>query len=225
MLTTADSPRLRHRATKEAAIAAARHLDEQLFEASQARRSRTLVELPEPIRCGWEREFYVRADLARSPEGLALAGILRLIQNVEVSRRKDFAERDWNRGGKLAAREHRPRELSEKEFYALDPAFQRQFSIVVHRDRGRVIRKTFAYQKPWQFISRLRPYYLTHTELPASEADSRVRHVESRLYGKGWPMRHLIRHWGASNYWNFDELDWNQGPTVDDWREEIREAS
>ena len=99
-----------------------------------------LIELPEPVRAGWERYFFVRPDVLRSPEGPTVEKLLVLLQRVEYSHRKDFAVRDWRRGHKLRPKIHHLRRISDKEFRGLSTKQQRYFAYYAIR---RKLRGTF----------------------------------------------------------------------------------
>lgn len=195
--------RLARRAYVESQVRRMRALDERLYELSRSRREQVLVELPEPVAVGWERYFFIRPDLDRSPEAPALRRLLPLIQHVEVSNRKDFARRDWQQGGKKVPQPHRHRALSEKEFWALDERLQRCFELHIERTpKTNHRRRIFVFKDPWKFVSRTRRYSITHRALPHSEADSERRFIDGIQYGKGWPFRHRMRTegWGGRHW-------------------------
>jgi hypothetical protein len=209
---TLPKRRVGRRLAKDAALRKARALTGRRCELGNSRREAVLVELPQPIRWGWERYFFVRPELAHTTEGPALEAVLRFTQNLQWSNRKDFAERDWRRGGKKRPTAHRLRQIPEEKFWEEVPReLHRYFEPVTHRDKvggGVRVSVTFAVKNPEvRFVSRLRPYYMTHRALPHSEADSEIALVESKLYGPGdWLMRHLIRWQGEY------KDDWDRGP-------------
>lgn len=197
-----------HKAAKLREVIALRERD---FELRASLREEVLVELPEPIRWGWERYFFVRPELAHTTEGPVLVKILALTQNEERSGRRDFAQRDWERGGKLYPRPHRLREIPEDKFWDLvEPPLRRYFEMVTRRSKFRshvTIRISFAVKNPeHRFVSRLRPCYMTHRALPHSEAESEMAEIDRRLYGE-WIMKHLIRHQGAWRDWDWYHHD------------------
>ncbi len=202
--------RLRRRVSVEATIARMRALDRRAFDLCQGRRGREVtIELPVPVRCGYERYWFIRPDLARSPEAPLLREILALVQRVEHSNRRDFAERDYRRGGKKMPQPHALGVLAEKTFYGLEERLQRHFVLFRWVDRHGTQRRAFAFKEPWKFVSRTRTSYLTHRTLPDSEALSEEAHIESLQWGKGYPYRHLIRieGWGSHDFYDYDPFD------------------
>jgi hypothetical protein len=192
---------------KDAALRRALALTARRRDLWNSCKDTVLVELPQPMRSGWERYFYLRPELAHTSEAPALDAVLRLTQNVERSNRKDFARRDWERGGKKRAFPHAMQEISEDKFWDNVPAeLRRYFEPITHREKSRAGARpwvTFAVKNPEaRYVSRTRPYYITHRALPHSEADSEIARIESELYGPSdWLARHLIRHQGASKDW------------------------
>lgn len=196
--------RLARRAYVESQVRRMRALDERLYELGRFRREQVLVELPEPVAVGWERYFFIRPDLDRSPEAPVLRNILPLIQHVEVSNRKDFARRDWQQGGKKVPKPHRPSAISEKTFWSLDEKLQRYFELRIERiPKTNYRQRIFVLKDPWKFVSRTRRYYITHRALPHSETLAEEAHIDKIQYGKGWPYRHRMRTegWGGDR-WN-----------------------
>lgn len=176
-----------------------------------------LVELPEPVRAGWQRYFFIRPDLERSPEAPLLRRLLPVVQNDQWANRHDFAQRDWQRGGRLRPTAHDLRVLdSERELHALDDPLQRCFVMERWRDSYGHWRRRWVVAHPWKFVSRVRPYYYTHRVVPNSEAESEQERINQRLYcGKGWPMRHYIRQRGESNL----DRDWRSAVPARDLRQ------
>jgi hypothetical protein len=108
----------------------------ELYREAYSLNNCVLIELPEPVFWGWERYFFVSPDLAHSTEGPALEKVLNLTQNVECSNRKDFAVRDWTRGGKKYPSVHRLREIDERDFFdpdKVDVKLRPYFQQVTHR--------------------------------------------------------------------------------------------
>jgi len=210
MEQTTNGRRRSRRAHVEGQIRRMRSLDDRLHELSRSKRQEVLVELPAPVAAGWERYFFIRPDLDRSPEAPNLRQILPLIQHVEVSNRRDFARRDWQHGGKKVAQPHRPKAISEKSFWGLEERLQRYFELHIERSPGSEYkRRVFVLKDAWKFVSRTRRRYVTHRALPPSEALSETTHIESIQYGKGWPYRHLMRveGWGGRNRYDYGPFE------------------
>ena len=161
----------------------------------------------------------MRPDLAHSPEGPALARLLPVVQQVEFSNRKDFAVRDWSKGGKKRPTEHQLRALREGEFLKLPEELRHYFKGRVETLQNGRRELRFSLKEPWKYATRTRAYYLTHRALPNAEAESELRHIESQLYGPGYPFRHLLRQWGSS--WGDYGDDSRDGPSVDEFDENL----
>lgn len=197
-----DRRRDRRRLTRGQQFREVNHLLKQENETWAAKRGpEALIELPTPVRAGWERYFFVRPDVLKSPEGPTLEKLLVLLQNVQTSRRKDFATRDWRRGNKLRPKVHYLRRISEKEFRSLSEKQQRYFAYYAIKRKtysGSWIEHTYEFKFPWKYVSRTRPYYITHRALPNSEADSRSSFLCKKLWGPDYMYRHFARYVGDS---------------------------
>ena len=206
-------PRAERKVHLESEIRRVWALHRKRSELWNARRETVLVELPEPVFAGWERYWFVRPDLAHSSEGPALARLLAVLQKVDISHRKDFAERDWLRGGKKRPTEHKLHVVSEEDFFEKVGADLRdQFTLVFYKDQWERKQAAFVYRYPWKFVSRVRPYYFTHRALPHSAVESELSEIDKAMFGRGWIYRHSIRHHGAWNDWNYSKAD--TGPMV-----------
>jgi hypothetical protein len=165
----------------------------------------TWVELPEPIRAGWERYFVVRPDVQRGPEGPMYDRILRLVQHVEYSNRKDFAERDWRRGNKRVTKPHVPHRADLATYNAMTPEMQKHFILSVEKDdKGRLQGPVYELVHPWKLQSRIRPSYITHRLIPDGDVASEDKWVRDRMRDRG--------HWGR--------LDHHFGNAYHDWYRE-----
>lgn len=213
-----DQRRQRRRLTRGHQFREVNELLKQRREVSIIRRQpKPLIELPEPVRVGWERYFFVRPDVLKAPEGPTIEKLLALLQRVEYSNRKDFATRNWRRGNKLRPRVHRLQRISDKEFHNLSAKQQRYFAYyaVRHkRDGSSWVEHTYEFLHPWKYVSRTRPYFVTHRALPHSEADSREDFLDNKLFGPDYKYRHFARYKG--DYYS----DWEQlafeGPSVEE---------
>jgi hypothetical protein len=175
---------------------------------------------------GWERYFFVRPDVLKSPEGPTIEKLLVLIQKSETSNRKDFAERDWRNGGKLRPKEHKPKTLSEKEFISLSEKLQRYFDLrlIRHKRFGNNpphIERVYVFKYPWKFVSRVRPWYMTHRGIPNSEAESMSKFLSHKLWGPDYKYRHFLRYTGDYyNRWDDWGHDWYHSGPSEEWVEE-----
>lgn len=163
--------------------------------------SRREVELPEPVRAGWERYFTVRPDLQKSPEGPYLDRILSLVQRRETSNRRDFAQRDWEHGNKMVPRAHRLKEIEPATYWILTPKMREHFVPAVHRSkyRGRtILTATFSVAHEWKFVSRMRPYWLTHQVVYDCDTKSDQHWIDTQLNGPAdFKIRHLLKWRGG----------------------------
>ncbi len=179
--------------------------ERNLFNSRQS--DLTLIELPEPQFAGWERSFYIHPDFVHSSLSSILAQTLSLTQNVERSNRRDFAQRDYQHGRKLKPTEHRLNRIIEAKFHELNLSSDviSQFTPTIERDDRGHIQVWYEVKNPDRYISRIKAYYITHQYIPDSQALSELAWIDHKLYGPGYPYRHIIRLKGA--YKEFDRHD------------------
>lgn len=198
-LTKRHSRRLKKdRDTREAL-----KLERRLSELhSEQRDSAVTVELPKPVRDGWVRYFVVRPDFRKSEDGPYLERVLRLIQRRETSRRKDFAARDWQRGGKIAPTPHELGSITPEAYWVLTERMRSHFRLNARREktwRGERLVTEFVAACPWKFESRVRTNWRTHETVSTFDGDGERSEIFACLYGpRDWLIRHSLRHRGAN---------------------------
>lgn len=189
------------------------------------RKEAVVVDLPEPIRAGWERYFAVRRDLRGSAEGPMLARVLRLVNRVEYSGRRDFAERDRHRGGRMVPRPHKLGTVAPHVYTVMTPEMKRYFVLDVERkDNGRLGEVRFAVLHPWKFESRIAPSFITQRVIPNGDAESEIADIRAELYGPVFLWRHMLHHCGGGNHHDMKEVrarDRRQAPAPDNDDEEV----
>lgn len=173
------------------------------------RRALPLVPLATPYQKGWERNFVLREDIARSKEALFNKTLLEKINTVQYSseksfkkkkkrRRKhvyveklqtvkEFSESEW-RSSKLA--------LTEKEkihFYKRERWYSNCKSYKIH----------YIFNEPWRYVLRVRPNMITHTKMVDAVLESEIDRI--RNYITNHFLRNLmikITH-GRVNNWRW----------------------
>lgn len=159
----------------------------------------TWVKLEEPIRSGWYRYFVVRHDLANSTHIKTYQRLLEIVQNSDSSNRKDFARRDYERGGKLYPTELKPKTLTEREWVKLDPPLQKYFERFIRRDPKTKVIVGFEWvlKDPWILAVKIRPNYITHLGIPNGDVESERKFINDRLFHGEYRYRHIERWKGA----------------------------
>lgn len=193
-----------------------RRKDRSLWEAERKGGDGVLVPLPAPVRAGWERSFVVRPDVARSPDARIARQLLRLVQNIEHSNRRDFYARDWEHGGRLRPRPHCLKEFDNHDFALVPEDLKKHFLFLHTRRFNRFTRKmewhrAWVVRSPWRFATKTRPYFVTHRFVPDPDFKTEKAFINDKLYGRFWKhgeykYRHIIRTEGLA-YPRYDYND------------------
>lgn len=133
-----------------------------------------LVPMEEPKFWGYRRELILRKDIANRRDADRLLELLKIVQNVQDCRRKDFKQ--WN--PKLKRWEewpHRPSKISIRRWEKLPESLRCFF----HRSWDKY---QFVYRitDPWMFETRRHKLWITHRRLPNVEVEQELDYLDAR---------------------------------------------
>lgn len=156
------------------------------------------IPLPEPIRHGWKRFFVLREDIAVSRFAEDMQQILKHINQIVFSRRRDF----MRRMGRSKVWEPIPHGLRSigvaewdrkkipehlKKYFSRCDIFCSECTPQWHESR-------YHFKHPYWFVSVTKRHYLTHYTEPDPALESRIAKLQKFLEGEGWAT--LARHHG-----------------------------
>jgi hypothetical protein len=191
--------RLICRARKEAAEKAMRAMVKRIDALyTMGREGRLRVPLEKPVFWGYRRELILRPDVARRQDAEGLLVLLRTVQKLEDSKRKDFKVFDKQRR-RWADWHHTPRKLAPRVYDALRPDLKCHFHWTWTPWKG----SRYEITHNWMYASRRSKLYLTHRFIPNVEVEQELsylkarmeqdmlwekyRHVKSRKTTREWP--------------------------------------
>lgn len=133
-----------------------------------------MVPMEEPKFWGYRRELILRKDIANRRDADRLLELLKIVQNVQDCRRKDFKQ--WN--PKLKRWEewpHRPSKISIRRWEKLPESLRCFF----HRSWDKY---QFVYRitDAWMFETRRHKLWITHRRLPNSEVEQELSYLNAR---------------------------------------------
>ncbi|MEM7036165.1 MAG: hypothetical protein AAF570_04225 [Bacteroidota bacterium] len=140
------------------------------------------IELEKPVFWGYRRLFELRKDIARRKDAQAWEALLKVVQNEELSKRKDFKrQRPPSRIWRPYA--HRTKVLTPKEFQKkVNSRMKGLFRAEINRWGC----TSYRFQPEWMFVSRIKKVYITSIMIPNSELQSerdRLRnHIDRNQY-------------------------------------------
>jgi hypothetical protein len=128
-------------------------------------RKRALVAIDPPYQSGWRRSFELRQDVAASKHADFFAEILRNLNYVQKSHRKDFKRKGKKRGRRVyKSTPQNLRRLYPDEWNKLTTRQQQMFHevwLVDKNKKGRLYKK-YQFNEPWRFVLKVRPNMITH---------------------------------------------------------------
>lgn len=153
----------------------------------EGKRSFNKVELPKPERWGYKRFFILRDDIAKSRDSLFYNQLLVHIQNVILSRDKKFEYKDYKTKKRLPIhQELKP--IDHKDWNKLikdgklSDKQQACFQQVWKQNKfGKGGSYVFEFTKPWMFVLRTEPYYLTHRTVVNPQLESELRELSNKI--------------------------------------------
>lgn len=178
-----------------------------------ANRAYNIVQLEKPIRRGWIRFFILRSDIARSPDAKIIKPLLPLINNTILSRDGSFMSKPWNSKVKKSIQQsisHVRHEEWNKAEKTLTIRQKNMFDKIYHQHyhKGRPSGGYWGwhFQKPWMFVHKVEPYYITHRVVINPQLESETKELWNRIYasGKIHKIRKIV---GQTNSYR-DDYDW-----------------
>lgn len=187
-----------------------------------------------PVQKGWKRLFVLRHDVARSAAADFYNDILKKINTVEWSHRKDFMRKKRAFGRKkYVVREQYLLKPDEQHFrkLAFSEAEQTQFHEEWNYEKGSGrIYKRYVFNEPWRFVLRVKPNIITRIRKidPQLEAElQRIKnYMERNDYG-GTQSRllHGNQKWGWRDYEKHDEVNPHKNKPLQTILDELKEET
>ena len=176
------------------------------------------VQLPKPVRAGYERFFVLRDDIVRSPDVSVYRPLLQWVNTTVTSRNKDFMYKDWK------TKKKKPIEQSIKSISHTDwikkvePTLtvkqKSMFLPVWHhnttRRNGKTVMApggywTYEFQKSWVFVYKIQPYFHTHAVIINPQIESELKEIYNRIETHHlWPKFIKIFGWDDNRDWDWE---------------------
>ncbi|KRD10170.1 hypothetical protein ASE21_10635 [Flavobacterium sp. Root901] len=191
-------------------------LDKQLIQLRKLevelwnkRRDLPLVPLEIPYQKGWQRNFKLRDDVARSSEASFYRELLEKINTWQFSPEKSFKRKKKRKGKHVYVekiqnvKEFSPsewtsskNELTEKEkvhFYKRERWCSNFKRYKVH----------YVFNEPWRYVLRVSPHMVTHTRMVDSDLESEIDIIDNYIVNHNLrdKINKLVK--GFSNRWKY----------------------
>lgn len=140
------------------------------------------IELDPPYQQGWRRTFEMRADVAAGSQADQFAEILKLINTVQFSLRKDFKIKKRYKGKKVyRAREQSLNCLGEQQWEKLVSRHRALFYEIWNVDKRTGYRKSYVFAEPWRYVLKVRPNMITRLVRINPDLESRCRQLDGMI--------------------------------------------
>lgn len=148
----------------------------------------TIVELPKPIRKGYTRFFILREDISKSDDASFYKKFLPEIQSRQYSSNKDFERKEYP-SKKMVPMEHSIQPIEHKRWNELNysPKQAAMFEKIWKYNtnfHGKVLktgRFVYVFKKPWMFVPKVEPHYVTHKILINPDLESQIKELSNKI--------------------------------------------
>jgi hypothetical protein len=131
---------------------------------------------------GWKRTFVLREDLKKQATAAFFEALLKKINTVEYSDRKDFTKKGRKRGRKIRV----PRVQKLRFFYDYEQCFKRftEHELFYFRENIVIIRKNtyskiYEFIEPWRFVLKVFPNMITEVKIKDGLLEQRKAEIDN----------------------------------------------
>nr|WP_294780218.1 hypothetical protein [uncultured Flavobacterium sp.] len=178
-------------------------------ELLEKRRNLPLVQLEIPYQKGWQRNFKLRDDVAKSSEALFYSELLEKINTWQFSPEKSFKRKKKRKSRNVYVEKIQTvKEFSEWEWKSSKLELtEKEKALFYKRERWcsncKRYKIHYVFSQPWRYVLRVSPYMITHTKMVDSDLESQIQSI--RNYIENHNLRNRINKilGGFSNGWKF----------------------
>lgn len=181
--------------------AMARQIRKELVELRRARRNLGQLPLKKPLRYGWYKHLVLREDIVRRADAEVFQEILEACSGSVWGRDKAMADQEWERqesengDWQWAGMTW----ITKRKYQRLSPRARKHFVELVWKwtPWQGIIKKYYCLVPRYYYIAVYEKAYVTHLQVVDHELDSRIAHLEQRMFGQ-----HLFSYsWKAQDGW------------------------
>jgi hypothetical protein len=181
-----------------------------------------------PVQKGWKRTFVLRDDVKKSKDAPFFEELLKKVNNVQYSHRKDFLIKRRRRGKKIyVERDQKLEYFFEWNFsrLKLTPDESRYFSERLVMDQKGCEYKIYEFNEAWRFTLKILPNIITKVKIKDWILEHKQDEIERPIFAKtvrarlaklkGWrnysfffsaktdnPLRNKPLHWILDEYYD-----------------------
>lgn len=155
-------------------------IKKELDENWQHQRNQAWIELEKPIPHGYNGEWVLREDIAKSPDGKTLQWIIDNLGVTVWSKRKDFKAREGYKSKKWKDIEPYFNVIDESTYLSYPSSLQKYFRLDTSDKNYWWRPKYKVHIEPWKLVMKKSRSYITHYR----EHDEILYQIESELKSK-----------------------------------------
>ncbi len=159
-----------------------------------------------PIQRGWKRSFVLREEFERSRDAAFYIELLKKINTVEYSYRRDFKKKKKRRGRKVhVERPQYLKTLSEWELTRLKLTERERMcfaEVIEPTHRRHEWKKIYVFQEPWRYRLKTEPNLITKVRVFDSLLKQEIAQLENvlfsgEIYGRWWKLTRGQSNWNS----------------------------
>lgn len=178
-------------------------MDRELAALYAASRNLGYEELRPPIQRGWKRTFVLREEFEHSRDAAFYIDLLKKINTVAYSDRRDFKKKKRRRRKKVyVARTQHLNELYEWEYHRkLTEREKMHFSVItVPTKHPHITIKKYVFHDTWLFRLKTEPNMITKVRVVDTLLEQQIDNLRKQLFaheihGRWWKMTRGKRNW------------------------------
>ncbi len=160
-------------------------LDREHARLWEQRNNLPWIPLEPPVIRGWKRSFVLRDDVARHKDAPMYERILKCINEVQYSHRRDFKKKKRSRGRKIhVVRDQQLKRLDSWEWNkcAFTPEEAAHFELVekVSYPCGAVTYR-YVFRESWRFVLRIQPNIISRTRQYDANLEAEIKAIDNYL--------------------------------------------
>jgi hypothetical protein len=157
-----------------------------------------------PVQRGWKRTFVLREDVAMTDRADFFNSILKKINTVERSWRKDFKKKKRYMGRKIYV--VKPQYLKKLDLWewrkaAFNEAEQQFFECVFSIDKSGYVKQKYVFTGPWRFVLKISPNIIDKVRIRDVVIEQRLKEIDNYLTRNDYKGRIQKVVYGG-NGWN-----------------------
>lgn len=143
------------------------------------------IPIEEPYQKGWQRNFKLRIDVAKSAESEFYVSLLEKINTWQFCSEKSFTRRKSKRRKNASFKQvQKLKEFSETEWNLnkMELSEREKVHFTRHERWSDVFQRHrihYTFNEPWRYVLQVKPYMITHKRMLDSDLESKIKLIQN----------------------------------------------